>query len=680
MKLKLNKDRLNKKRMICFGKTFGISLSIVLVLLCGSWFLSEYLKYRSTTEVTFPLGMQIGDYDEYMETQKNVASDISGMSVYDKYIMGLELQEGSDSDYDGLTDKEEIEIYGSDPLAASTAGDLYSDGYKVEHGLDLFTYLEYEEEMVFPYIECDEVTIIPATPTDFYTVVKDYTDMYSLEEYNIKEIYKGYCLYNYGGNVTVDVSDILVANDISLKDMQIYIVEGLYVMPGATELIQCRYEEQDNKLTLQYSFDDDAQYLIYITSKKQLTIEAMLEDVSDSFFFGTTDEKVENNSFTGTAVVYGFPIIEFFTGKAYTIDYVEVANEKYNETLTADLTQFSKEIFSETYVPSPSTFNKTSNIQVEAKQKFFDSFLSAFEFDTNEGKHNFLTIFFFYSKYEKEFYVDSDDTVTEEIISLENSFDKYVDELPFQNFESYIAPYGNCAGISHLTAYLYNTKSIPSSGSYECEIDGIKQTVTWNIEKDVENVSLLNPGLSDYKSKNFVDKKSEDGSNYISNNVLTESEKEFINMIGCFWAEGNSKIDSSYLKASGTMEDYSILESIMDYVDSGKIVDVYMYMRYGGGHAVNIYGYKHTAYEDQTIFYIYDSNIPQDDRNGYTVDRTNGTCMLQTIKVIDKAGNEKFIYAYWPMTSHESYQATNYIGKQDWCMFVAMDENWNVLQ
>lgn len=676
MKLKLNKDRFNKKRMICFGKTFGIALSIVLVLLCGSWFLSEYLKYRSTTEVTFPLGMQIGDYDEYMETQKNVASDISGMSVYDKYIMGLELQEGSDSDYDGLTDKEEIEIYGSDPLAASTAGDLYSDGYKVEHGLDLFTYMEYEEEIVFPYIECDEVMITPSVPTDFNTVVKDYTDMYSLEEYSIKKIYKGYCLYNYGGNVTIDVSEILDKNNISLKDMQIYIVEGLYVMPGATDLISCKYDEQDNKLTLDYSFNSDAQYLIYMTSKKQLTVSAMLEDVADSFFFGNSLDSEESEKITGKGIVYGSPLLEQLFGIHLKAYYAESDNEE-NTNIVYNLFVKYCDSYKGMSISNANIYSD-SEVKIEAKQKIFDSFLSYFELPMdNDDTSRIRNAFFVYTKYENVY--SKNGVIIEETTTNDNGFDKYVDELPFQNFESYIAPYGNCAGISHLTAYLYNTKSIPSSGSYECEIDGDNQVVTWDIGKDTDNTTLLNPGLSDYKNEDFIDQLSATDNNYIQNG-LSEGEKEFVNMIGCFWAEGNSKIDSSYLKASGTMEDYSILESIMDYVDSGKIVDVYMYMRYGGGHAVNIYGYKHTAYEDQTIFYIYDSNIPQDDRNGYTVDRTNGTCMLQTIKVIDKAGNEKFIYAYWPMTSHESYQATNYIGKQDWCMFVAMDENWNVLQ
>lgn len=46
---------------------------------------------------------------------------------------------------DGLTDKEEIEVYGSDPLKASTAGDLYTDKYKVEHDMDVNKKYDYEE-------------------------------------------------------------------------------------------------------------------------------------------------------------------------------------------------------------------------------------------------------------------------------------------------------------------------------------------------------------------------------------------------------------------------------------------------------------------------------------------------------------------------------------------------------
>lgn len=57
-----------------------------------------------------------------------------------------------------------------------------------------------------------------------------------------------------------------------------------------------------------------------------------------------------------------------------------------------------------------------------------------------------------------------------EFKAMGTGFDKYEDELPFQNFRSYIGTGGNCAGIRHLTSYLYNTGSFPSGGTYNCNI------------------------------------------------------------------------------------------------------------------------------------------------------------------------------------------------------------------
>ena len=70
------------------------------------------------------MGFEVADEAARLEELKAIDSDIEGMSQYDKYEMGLSIEDGSDSDSDGLTDKEEIEIYDSDPLKASTAVDF----------------------------------------------------------------------------------------------------------------------------------------------------------------------------------------------------------------------------------------------------------------------------------------------------------------------------------------------------------------------------------------------------------------------------------------------------------------------------------------------------------------------------------------------------------------------------
>lgn len=40
----------------------------------------------------------------------------------------------ADTDWDGITDKDEVEIWGTDPLKADTDGDGYSDGFEVNGG------------------------------------------------------------------------------------------------------------------------------------------------------------------------------------------------------------------------------------------------------------------------------------------------------------------------------------------------------------------------------------------------------------------------------------------------------------------------------------------------------------------------------------------------------------------
>lgn len=73
-------------------------------------------------------GLEVLDQDTFIESLKSIDSDIEGMTQYDKYKAGLDYHDGSDSDHDGLTDKEEIEVYNTDPLKSSTMDDLYTDG------------------------------------------------------------------------------------------------------------------------------------------------------------------------------------------------------------------------------------------------------------------------------------------------------------------------------------------------------------------------------------------------------------------------------------------------------------------------------------------------------------------------------------------------------------------------
>ena len=206
-------------------KFFGVLLKVILIGI-AVFFVGKfaYQKYTEHAAIKNLRGsMEIFDVKTYEEEWANTASDITGMTLLDKYNAGLMLVTGSDTDGDGLTDKEEIETYGSDPLSTSTAGDLYSDSYKVANGMDVNTYCEYTEEMIFQYNECEEVSLVAEKPTDFNAVVKRLTNTENISGQLIRV---GYQIYNYSGKMSVDLSSVITEQGISLSDLSVYISNG----------------------------------------------------------------------------------------------------------------------------------------------------------------------------------------------------------------------------------------------------------------------------------------------------------------------------------------------------------------------------------------------------------------------------------------------------------------------
>ena len=96
---------------------------------------------------------EVIDPDEMaMDLLRNVDSDGDGISDYDEiYVYGTDPY-NPDSDFDGLSDFDEIYIFGTDPLNPDTDGDGYLDGEEVAAGynplgegrLDLSTILDLE--------------------------------------------------------------------------------------------------------------------------------------------------------------------------------------------------------------------------------------------------------------------------------------------------------------------------------------------------------------------------------------------------------------------------------------------------------------------------------------------------------------------------------------------------------
>lgn len=670
----MDKEKISFKRIVIF-----VLAAVIIVLT-----IVEAVK-KKNKDVTseLPQGWDVQSYDEYMKSKKDTPSDIEGLSQYDKYKMGLNYRDGSDTDFDGLTDKEEIEVYHTDPLKASTAGDLYTDGYKIANGMDPLTPAEYDKEVSFEYNQCPEIALEADEPTDLYAVVEEYTDVESLEDFGIEEIFAGYSLYNYNGSITIDLTRILKRNDIDISDVHIWITEGDFLISGASELKEATYQVSGDQITIDEELNNRNSYLLFVAGPQKLS--------AGSSLLGKIGLADSSSKEEGLILVMGSPALNALFHNGISVDYSELdSDQKTNVFFNNAKEWYKKDVLLQNtdeknlYHYDEKNMHKQTKTYIKLKYDILTHLFPNVEsqFDTVEKKEvSILGVLFTYGIH-RMMIDDSDEMLVSAELDGDSTgeagkdrdsnsnrhtdFDKYTDELPFQNFESSIGVAGNCAGIAHLTSYLYNTGSFPSSGSYD--------SIEWNLGADPENETLTNKGLSDYKDRLFVDNHSDTGNNYLGIG-LTDGEQQFVNMIGSYWEEGNDKVLlEEHLKEYSNENDFTMIEKAMDYIDQGKIVDAYMLFRAGYGHAVNLYDYFYTN-TGEIIFRVYDSNIPHDNRNG--IELKHAFCYLHVKELKNPDGSSAFTYLYNPIKDDHGYLATsNHTFMQENAL-VIMDENWN---
>lgn len=641
-----------------------IIIYIIVILLSVSITRGIYNDYKQySAEAAIVTGEDVATLDEYAKTLKDVPSDIEGMSQYDKYLMGLDYEDNSDTDHDGLTDKEEIEKYETDPLKSSTSGDLYSDGYKVSNGMDLKEKYS-SDEISFENNNCEEVLLTATVPEDLTAVIEDYTDRYSLSEFGIEEIYKGYWLYNYSGTLSIDVDEILASNELSIEDLNIWIYEGDFVAYGLSDLIPCKYSAEGNTVTLDYNFETEEAYYVYLTGKQDNSI------FKNIVAFGSSYQINKSTDNTPVYLFYGSPLVK--TGTIY-----------YNGYTESEIKDIFKSFKKVNYV-------QLSKEKIDAKYALYKKIIPFLDFTPYEGMKtkNFSEAATLFVKalilmpncYE---YISNDeitmasarDNTNGELDSSKSyanyhtTFDIYEDELPFQNFKSEYGPQGNCTGFVYLTSYLFNNGSFPTSGEYN--------GVTWDISNDSENNTLTNPGLSDYKSRTFVDDNS-DGNNNINTN-LTDGETEFVKMIGCLYQEGNDKLPTvyDYMIDNGWSNDWELAEAMMSQLDNGKIFNVGLYLRNQTAHQIIVYDYYFNSNEE-LIFRVYDPSFPQNDVEGITLN-CEGACYLQCKKVLRTDGTYGMTYLYYPVEGDYDYMAASCGNLMEQSSIICSDENMEVL-
>lgn len=547
--------------------------------------------------------------EDYIEGLKDQMSEIPGMTKYDKYEMGLD-PENDDTDGDGLTDNQELNIYHSDPLKQSTAGDLYSDKYKVDNDMDVNKAYEYEGEIKFAYNKCPEVTFNPTKYEDLFAVAEDVP----FEDSDV--ILKKYRIYNYSDTVSIDLTSLLKSTKTDIENIGVY----TYTLGGDTK--KAKYKTEDNTITLKSKFDEKNMYYIYITNEEKETKNGeIVSTIADMNRGIATDVK----TVTPKAYAIGSPLLTMFSlsflhsdTPEFKLYYVDSGVESVNEET------INKMLDGIACVSGVRRTDINDNIQriCLTEEQYDKKINKLFALDVldilyicngdgviNASVLNSIFGFFTYENVARYVYQLGVGSPNPEslptIVEYTGDFNQELEVLPFKNFATNISKDGSCMGIALLTAKVHNKKSADETGSYY--IDDAHGKLAWDLTTAEENTTFFNPGLYDYKSPSFV-KERRNSAGYVE--ATNDAEQQFINMIACLWKEGNdiSKKSCVYRLTGKTNYYIGMFNEVKKRLDNGDVLVCGMGTE-NGAHAVNIY--KYTEEEDGTInFSVYDSNYP----------------------------------------------------------------------
>lgn len=564
-------------------------------------------------------GIEI-DLQERKETLKNTPSSIKGMSQYDCIQMGLARDGNGDADLDGLTDKEEIEIYGTDPLKSSTAGDLYLDGYKIAQNMDPFRYYVYDEKFQFLGNKCNEVILGRSAAINRKAVVYSLTLETEIKGY---KNFKAYHIYNYDGRIKIDLEAL------SLMDKNIMVC----ITRSYTEPVIAEYTIQDNIMEIEYDFDWHNSYQIFLLKKNAIY-----------------NPKIAERSITDTEEV---PAIVF-----YSIWGNALFNWKPVILCTSDeIIPYIEKIYG-----SEPQYHILSKPVFRLIEKSLNILLPDLNYDLEtENKEDIA-----WPSKIQEFILFTNTENTKKICEYETpnayefrTFEKIdikEETFSFRNFNTEFSPNGTCAGITRFTAALHNTGKSKENGSFISN----NKILQWDLMKDEENKTLLDPSLSDYTlSKSALRKIRWHRTLYMKK--LKSYEQEFFKMSADLWKEANESVDfGNHCLNAGEYYDAAVREDVLDLLCDGKMVECYIYTGNGSGHALIIYDYEMLWFNNDCIyFYVYDCNF--------------GTSKMKTWST-----NGNMMYSYDPLLT--SYKADSNVKEGEMYGIMFFDAEGNILE
>lgn len=661
---------------------FFLFIFMVIVIFVAVSKVSEYFKNKKLMK-EFENEVFVMDNSDYLlsklESLKSEQSDIEGWTKYEKIEKGLNPDDGSDTDGDGLTDKEEIEIYHSDPLLISTSGDGIPDSYKVQNNLDVKTKYNVDKVGYQGYNQYSNIEIKDKTSKNALISISE-IDGYKVQGVEAEKVYS---IVDYDGKVTLDFSDY---------------INGEYSIFKKNDEAGSEYEilkDKNGSVTVDTKGKDCVIGVINLSNSSQ--------DVSFNSMLFESNEAIEAVfSDSGDTIFVVFPLLSVLQGEAKIYMFEKSSLSFGNMTAMNRKSELIHDVVYEwsllqdegdgipfnvihSYI-SPYWYNwlKTiipltskgqflldlgdaDNVYVSEKMKLSELIsvivLLSGEFPSYSMSEGYIEILKDLNRL-KELQISGginttdnkteekkEDGIPEKRSRYVTGFDVTKDALPFSNIGTYISAEGNCAGFSMITAQLYNNHIYPKTDSgtfkdtkYSYDITNMKYFSTF-----------FDRYLYDYKELNYWTDNYPDMEN-ISRDKYPEEDRLFLDFLGFKQVQWNANTNQKIIWFNGEHK-WSEFEKVISYFENNNEILCLGMSSGGSGHAVNAYGLRQDM-DNPNIWYVkvYDSNFPKNQFRGNAVN--------PEVKIVRKNplfGEDYFEFDYYPVPKLvPSYRFTSY--------------------
>lgn len=691
-----------RKGLGCFGALLVFVLVVALIIgaIVGVF---AWLNAREQAEITKELQSQIftmdasAEIEAYLESLKEIPSDIAGKTQYEKYEMGLIPSDGSDSDGDGLTDQEELEQYKTDPLKASTSGDGIPDGMKLKAGLELTGVYGKNSAEYASFVK-------QVVPYDNVVLKDKATAKNALSHVREKErcavsgaiAVKAYKVYSYTGTGEIDFSafmedgveyaGFMVGDGIAdeVKSLRIWngkvtfkasganCTVGIYAKPGTENTVPSLSQLQESGIS---SGNDAMIFMAPIVAVSGEPIPIVIWERNP--LLAGAKYKIENSTL---AEQLGLP------GVSTTLEYIYLDSIRYdlyhgllNKAFSFDWMQ--------DYV------NENGAEMSDEQASIVKDILSysVIFFNIEGGNWDEFNDYLENKKDEFEDNVDNPDQESDSgrPSKYVTSFDPEKDVLPFRNFGNYLSEGGVCPGFAFAAMHAFTGVTYEKSAVAVFEDKIYRYDLTGTVEYE----SLFDRYLCDCKYESYW------RDTYETQEILTQygvesmvelpreayspEDAAFIDFLGYKWQELNERVSSNWRLGDLEMN-WSLFEKMISYFENN---DRPLYIRIGSGdslHEVLAYGVEPDPM-DSDVWYIllYDNNFPGEmivlgDEIYYSDNR------IKVTKEYFFNGIECAEWHYYPLPGRlPDYLYTSYFFSKDirggWHTLVAYDESYNII-